>query len=522
MTHVAGAGRGIPRPAVLAGIAVVVAGAAWLAASGGPASARRGPIAQPNPDAEPETVFLAGSVRHVVAPGAPERLLPDTTFPDGPARLLWLQGRTAAPLVGGGAIAPDGAGGLARFDDHLGMGRPLALADRNLVSAAATRDGTLWVADAEGTVVRLNADGQGRTTSVPIDYPVLAADPASDHVWAARSAQRWVFRIPPAEPLLVRLDSAGVAVGKVGKVVMPADQLLSEFASSGYVAVLGDTVYFAPFIRDQVIAFGPSGDTLWVAGRELPQTTPEPRFDTGGGSPTIDYFPVNLGIAAGPDGRLYVLSTPGFTTSAGRLDVFDRATGSLLRSATLPTALPTIAVDSGGRVYLLEAFRLLAGTPPALREPFRDFALDRLGGGRMTEAELRGKVTLINFWASWCHPCLTEMPALDSLRREFPDQDFQFLTMNEDVSVADAEAFMRELGFGFPVLLGKGRLRERYHYIGLPYTVLVDRDGKVVQRWLGFKGPEQIQAERALINAELAREVVPPDSTAPRASHQHH
>jgi hypothetical protein len=76
---------------------------------------------------------------------------------------------------------------------------------------------------------------------------------------------------------------------------------------------------------------------------------------------------------------------------------------------------------------------------------------------------------------------------------------------------------MRELGFDFPVLLGKGRLRDRYHYIGLPYTVLLDRDGKVVQRWLGFKGPEQIQAERALIKAEVERGMI----TASE-SHEHH
>jgi len=514
MNDVAGTGRGFPRPAVLLGAAVAVAGAAWLAAAGGPTSVRRGPIAEPNPDAEPETGFMVGPVRHVVAPDAPERLLPDTVFPDGPARLLWLQGRTAAPLGGGGAIAPDGAGGMVRFDDRLGLGRPLVLADRDLVSAAATRDGSLWVADAEGAVVRLGGDGRGRAVAVPIDYPVLAADPASDQVWVARSSHRWNFRVPGAAPLLVRLDSAGAAVGELGQTVVPAEQLLAEFASSGQVAVSGDTVYFAPFILDQVIAFGPAGDTLWVASRELPQTTPEPRFEVAGASPTIDYFPVNLGISVGPDGRLYVLSTPGFTTSAGRLDVFDRGTGSLLRSATLSTALPTIAVDTGGRVYLLEEFRLLAGTPPGLREPFRDFARDQLGGGRMTLADLRGKVTLVNFWASWCHPCRTEMPALDSLRREFGEQDFQFLTMNEDVSVADAEAFMRELGFDFPVLLGKGRLRERYHYIGLPYTVLLDRDGKVVQRWLGFKGSEQIQAERALIRAEVRRE-------SPETDHQH-
>jgi thiol-disulfide isomerase/thioredoxin len=352
---------------------------------------------------------------------------------------------------------------------------------------------------------------------VPLDYPALAADPSRDDLWLARSSRRWNFRMPSEAPLLIRLDGSGAVRGRLGRAFVPPERLLAEFASSGQVAVSGDTVYFAPFIRDEVIAFDHSGDTLWVASRELPQSTREPRFEVTGQSPTIEYFPVNLGMAVGPDGRLYLLSTPGFTTDAGRLDVFDRASGHLLRSALLPTALPTIAVDAGGRVYLLEAFRLLAGTRPEDREPFRDFELELLGGGRMTLDDLRGNVTLINFWASWCHPCRTEMPALDSLRREIGAADFRFVTMNEDVNVADAEAFMRELGFDFPVLLGRGRLRERYHYIGLPYTVLLDRGGKVVQRWLGFKGPEQIQAEKALIRAELERGM----GSLP-AAHSHH
>lgn len=517
----------MPRPVVLAAVALVAAGVAWLAAGRGPAAGRRSPIAVPNPEAEPQTEFLVGRVRHVIAPEAPERLVPDSVFPEEPVRLLWLQGRTAAPLapwrsglgLGGDMVAPDGAGGLVRFDQRLRLGRPLTAGGRDLVSAAGTRDGSVWAADAEGGVMRWDPEGNLRAVpSAPFDYPVLAADPTRDDVWLGRSSRRWNFRVPAAAPLLVRLDSSGAVMSRLGRTVVPAERLLSEFASSGHVAVSGDTVYFAPFIRDEVIAFGPTGDTLWVASRELPQSTREPRFDVAGQNPTIDYFPVNLGIALGPDGLLYVLSTPGFTTEAGRLDVVDRASGRLLRSATLPTALPTIAVGAGGRVYLLEAFRLLAGTRPEDREPFGDFQLDRLDGGRMALADLRGKVTLINFWASWCHPCRTEMPALDSLRREVEAPDFQFLTMNEDVSVSDAEAFVRELGFDVPVLLGRGRLRERYHYVGLPYTVLLDRDGKVVQRWLGFKGPEQIQAEKGLIRAELSRGSTP---VAAPTTHHH-
>lgn len=78
--------------------------------------------------------------------------------------------------------------------------------------------------------------------------------------------------------------------------------------------------------------------------------------------------------------------------------------------------------------------------------------------------------------------------------------------MNEDVKRSDAESFLRDFGFAFPVLLGGGKLKLKYHYIGLPFTVLLDRDGHVVQRWIGFAGGEQIQAIRTLTRAELDRE----------------
>ncbi len=156
-------------------------------------------------------------------------------------------------------------------------------------------------------------------------------------------------------------------------------------------------------------------------------------------------------------------------------------------------------------MYLLDSFGLLTGVPPADREPIPGFDLPMLRGGQLSSAALRGHIVLLNFWASWCAPCRLEMPALDSLRREITDTTFVFLGVNEEEDTTAARAFLDEFGFDFPVLLGRGHLRERFHYPGLPYTLLVDRDGKVVERWIGFAGPEQLQAIRALIRAELDR-----------------
>lgn len=520
------AGRGIARPALFVGIALLLAAAGWALTRGKPGEESRGPAVLPNAGAAPVREQLLGSVRYLVGGDAPELLVPDTVLPSAPVRLLWFEGRVTGPAAEGGALALDGAGGVLYFDESLGQrGLSWRLGEREIVSVAQSGGGVFWLTDAEGAVLRIGPGGTMREVkkSGPFDYPAVAADwrGPENGVWLVRRAQRWEYKIPdPDAPLLAKLDGEGRPAGALGKVVVPQVQFFSELASAGYLAVAGDTLYYAPFIRDEIYAFSSLGDTLWVADRELPQSVEEPRVSMEEGAPVIEYHPVNLGITVGPDDRLYVLSTPGFTTEATRLDVFDRYRGRLLRSAILSTAIPTIAVDRNGRVYLLESFRLLTGVDPAERERFSKFELPLLGGGRMSSRELEGAVVLVNFWASWCTPCRVEMPALDSLRRklELEYQDFKFVTMNEDVDVSAAAKFIEELGFDFPVLLGRGQLRRQYHYIGLPMTVLLDRSGRVVQRWSGFAGPEQIRAIERMARRELERE----ESPAVQPGHHHH
>jgi thiol-disulfide isomerase/thioredoxin len=488
----------------MAGLAGLLGGA-LLAWPRDELPSERDPISRPNPTFSGYGESRVNGIPRVLAREAPERLVFDTLPPDRPARLLWLQGRTAHP-DSTGSLVLDGAGGVVRFDERLNARRvPLRARGREIVSVAPAAGG-IWAADAGGELLRIGPGGEARAAiPSPFTSLALAMHPAGQGIWAARSAQRISYALAEAgEPLLARFDHEGKWVGTLGRIRLPEHVLLADLANAGHLVVDWDGLYYAPFIRDELVALSMEGDSLWVMRRDLPQSIEEPRFEVEGGRAVVEYHPVNLGLSLGPDRLLYLLSTPGFTTSGSRLDVVDSESGRLLRSGTLPTASPTIAVDSSSRVYLLDPVRLLTGVAPEERESFPSFDLPRLGGGRITSTDLRGKVALLNFWASWCAPCREEMPALDSLQRSIGDPDFAFVAMNEDQQPEPARAFLVELGFDFPVALGQGKLKERFRYIGLPFTVLLDREGRVVQKWTGYGGEMQMDAIRAAAVAELA------------------
>jgi len=501
------AGRGVSRPAVVVTLAGVL-GLGAAAAFGIGRTVSRGPIAVPNPEAVPAEETVIDGVRRVAALSAAELLIPDSVPPTDGASLLFFGGRSTRPAPDGGVLTLDGAGGVLHVDHRLRVRRVRAEIDgRDLASVAAAPDGGIWLVTGDGEVLLIDAAGNMVSNLPgPFTYSLVASD--SDGIpYLVRSPKQFTYQ--PAmgsTPLLARLDPEGDLDATVGSGVIPKDFLLSYMANSGHIAVADSVIYYAPFIRDEVVAMTLTGDTLWVTERGLPQAVEEPRFEVTDGQAAIDYAPVNLGISVGPDGRVYVLSIPGFITSESRIDVIDGRTGHLLRTAVVPTPLPTIAADVEGRVYVLDEYRLLTGVPRKERDTFQPFDLQLLTGGQMASDDLLGKVVLINFWASWCGPCRVEMPALNALDATIEDPDFAFITMNEDINPHSAMLFMQEYGFDFPVLLGRGDLKRQYHYIGLPFTVLLDRQGRVVNRWIGYAGEEQIQFIRALAISELRRE----------------
>ncbi len=120
------------------------------------------------------------------------------------------------------------------------------------------------------------------------------------------------------------------------------------------------------------------------------------------------------------------------------------------------------------------------GPPPQEGGPAPDFALQGLDGRIYRLSELRGRAVLINFWATWCGPCRTEMPAIEEVYRRYADGRLVVLAVNVEEDTDRVAPFVQRLGLSFPILLDRdGAVSRRYRVTGLPTTYLIRPDGTI-------------------------------------------
>ncbi len=163
----------------------------------------------------------------------------------------------------------------------------------------------------------------------------------------------------------------------------------------------------------------------------------------------------------------------------------ERPTASgIARRHWLAIGLASIGAGAGASF----AWRKLAGDPPyaAASQAFWDMSFDQPDGGQLQVAQFRGKPLLLNFWATWCPPCLKEMPLLDSFHRE---RGWQVVGLAVDQS-APVRAYLQRLPIGFPIALagleGVKLSRELGNAGGqLPYTVVFDSNSQLADKHLG-------------------------------------
>jgi thiol-disulfide isomerase/thioredoxin len=151
--------------------------------------------------------------------------------------------------------------------------------------------------------------------------------------------------------------------------------------------------------------------------------------------------------------------------------------------------LPSGHIAAARDATLAVAILVFAGTQQAQAQkdalvvgrPSPRFELEKLTGGRLTLSEFRGRPIVINFWASWCKPCRTEMPDLiRAWRANAGALEVLAVNLTDQENRADVTRFVDELALPFPVLLDvRGKVRELYALVLLPTTVFVDSAGLV-------------------------------------------
>jgi cytochrome c biogenesis protein CcmG, thiol:disulfide interchange protein DsbE len=133
-------------------------------------------------------------------------------------------------------------------------------------------------------------------------------------------------------------------------------------------------------------------------------------------------------------------------------------------------------------------------------KPAPELELPRLGGGgNASLADYRGKVVVLNFWASWCDPCKAESPLLQRWHERLSKQGGLVLGVDVQDIDADAVDFIDEFGLTYPMLRdGPGDLRDDFGILGLPETFVVDRQGRIAA------------VQRGVVDDEFMREKVVP------------
>ena len=443
--------------------------------------------------------------------------------PPGGFTLLFLD-RSPAASLGGLSWAPDPEHGrLLAFDRELRVTRRISnprLATPIAVTPLGRTELLVTERTGEGVVVD-TAGGRGGRVVREWESPDIASLYAAGggRVVATRSPY-YVPQLgapePDTAPLVRILDTLGRPTGRLGTIRRPATPLLDYVVNAGAVAVGPDgAVYYAPLVRDEIRKYAPGGQVSWTTKRGLFRNEPDPEFLPGKGAELrLKKALVNVALALGPPplppppgGRVYALGSDDSAATRLRVDVLDAATGAILATRHLGPRETAVAVDASGALAVFDADSLVAsavGSAAATRELFSPaFALPDLAGNTVTLAGFRGKVTLVNFWASWCDPCREEFPHMAELYREFDRKDFEIAGVSDDVDAGKMLAFVLKYRPPFPILVGGGRMKEVYHYRGLPYSVLLDRQGRVIERIFGFGGADEFRTLRQTIANEV-------------------
>jgi cytochrome c biogenesis protein CcmG/thiol:disulfide interchange protein DsbE len=171
-----------------------------------------------------------------------------------------------------------------------------------------------------------------------------------------------------------------------------------------------------------------------------------------------------------------------------------------------------VLVAVGLAALVLATFIVLQRLPHTQVDPSKhgiapDFSLTDLDGRKITLDAYRGKVVLLNFWATWCEPCRAEIPRFIQFQNTYGTQGLQVLGISMDDDSKPVHKFRDEFRLNYPVAMGDAKLGESYGgVLGLPITFLIDPQGRIFAKHIGAVDPAIIENElRKLLPASSAK-----------------
>jgi peroxiredoxin len=173
-----------------------------------------------------------------------------------------------------------------------------------------------------------------------------------------------------------------------------------------------------------------------------------------------------------------------------------------------PLLLIVLILIGVGIIFLLQtkdsSFNLSGSPRPGQGVPAPDFTLPGLDGQMVRLADYRGKVVLLNIWATWCPPCVDEMPSMEKLYQTLKTEGFEILAVSMDESGAQTvRPFMEKHQLNFPALTDtEGAIKSLYQTTGVPESFIIDKDGVIVEKVIGprdWASPGAVRFFRNLI-----------------------
>jgi cytochrome c biogenesis protein CcmG/thiol:disulfide interchange protein DsbE len=128
----------------------------------------------------------------------------------------------------------------------------------------------------------------------------------------------------------------------------------------------------------------------------------------------------------------------------------------------------------------------LSAVPNVMDYAAPQLKLTSLDGAQVSLEDLRGSVVLVNLWATWCPPCLQEMPTLNAFYEKYKDQGFVLIGVNQEESRDIVAPFVEDFGLSFPIWLDEKPLAQvAFKTVNLPSSYVIDRDGRIRLMWIG-------------------------------------